>query len=795
VGGNSYVWGTTTSAGLTVTNGSAFSGGIDYYITKYDAAGTLLFASYFGGSGAETFGNNLFEIVGDDIYFAGRSVSANLPVTNGSVLNGPSDLFVCKMNTLSGSIAFCTYYGATGGGGGIDEYPQVMRVSGGDVYLSSQVPSDYPVTTGATYMGGTFDFGITKFNGSNGNAVWSTVFGGDLTETPLANMHVVAGTIYIAGYTRFSSTTFTATTDGTVFNPSGNGDVFFAKFDAATGSKTFLTLYGANSSETVNDLQVSNGEAYLIGATTPILSGIFPTTDGSTKKGALASSDFFAMKYTAAGAVAYATIIGGASDEGFGSGTVRSFVKNGELFFTGKTSSAAYPTTNGGFHQGSTFGGNAWDIAVTRLSTTGVIVFSTQIGDANGDNVASMKLGCNDELYVLGDISGGGALAVTAGTAFTSGSILFKWNMATGQLLFSSYITFGLAGGANFTGTSTPASLEFLSNGVVEISGHTSNTNYAVTSPGNLNGGGSDLVLTRVNTCPIDYIGSTVVTPASQMVCVNGLVNQIAMEKAVLSPAALPMVYLNGVASAQVDLPAKYQWQIANAAAGPWTNIPGAIGQNYVPASSATSKYYRRTVIVTCCGTTTVQQTGAVAAVLVSSDIAPTVNAGGAMFTCPSTAITLGGTPTATPAAGATIVSYLWTPVGTYSPGDTDPNPSVSPTASTIYGVLVTDDKGCKQLGQASVTVISADAGPATISYCGTTPVRIGTQQTVAPGATYSWSSNPAGFSSTEAQPLVSPVAATTYTVTLTIPITGGGGSHLLDEQFNSSNAGSGPYQ
>jgi hypothetical protein len=781
VGANTYVWGTTTSAGLPVTNGSSFSGGIDYYITKYNAAGTMLFGSYFGGSGDETFGNYLFEIVGDDIYFAGRSASANLPVTNGSVRNGPSELFVCKMNTLSGTIAFCSYYGATGGGGGLDEYPYVMRVSGGDVYLASWVPSDYPVTTGATYMGGNFDFGVTKFDGSTGNAIWSTVFGGDLAEQPLANMHVEGGTVYIAGYTRFSSTTFTATTDGTIFNPSGNGDVFYAKFDAATGSKTFLTLYGANSSDAVSDMQVSNGEAYIIGATTPIISGIFPTTDGSTKKGNFASSDLFAMKYNAAGTVAYATIIGGASDEGFGSGTIRSFVKNGELFFAGRTSSSAYPTTNGGYHTGSTSGGNAWDIAVTKLSTTGAIVFSTQIGDTNGDNVLSINLGCNDELYVLGNISGGGGMPVTAGTAFTAGSALFKWNMATGQLLFSSYITFGLAGGANFTGTATPISLEFLSNGVVQLSGHTANTNYAVTSPGNINGGGTnDMVLTRVNTCPTDYIGSTVVTPASQMVCINGLVNQITMEKAVLSPTALPIVYLNGVATAQVDLPAKYQWQIANAAAGPWTNIPGAVGQNYVPASSATSKYYRRNVVVTCCETTTVHQTGDVAAVLVTTDIAPTVNAGGAMFTCPGTAITLGGTPTATPAPGSTIVSYLWTPVGTYSPSDTDPNPSVSPTASTIYGVSVTDDKGCKQLGQASVTVVTADAGPATISYCGTTPVRIGTEQTLAPGATYSWSSSPSGFSSTEAQPLVSPAVATTYTVTLTIPITGGGGATCM---------------
>jgi hypothetical protein len=560
VSGNTYIWGSTQSAGLPVTNGSSYGGVGDLYISKFNSAGTLLFASYFGGSNTEQNATDLFEIVGDDIYFAGATYSANLPATNGSTFTGDggnSDLFLAKMNTVTGAIVFCTYYSSVGLTG--DDFPYVLRVSAGAAYLISGVLPTYPVTTGATFMGGLNDYGITKFDGNTGNAVWSTIFGSNgPAEFAPANMNVVSNTIYVGGRNNFNATAFTPSTDGTALM--GAGDVFYAQFDASTGNKTLLTFYGGPSTEVVYNMQIDNGDAYFTGHTVAGSGPSFPTTDGSIKKAAAGTPDFFALKYTAAGTVAYATIIGGTSEEGapFGLGTTTlstgsSVVVNGSLYFVGTTASSNYPTTNGATHGGNTTAPIGNDIAITKLSPSGTIVFSTQIGSSGQDNGVSISVGCNDELYVLGNMWSTGSLPVTSGSTNYSGSALFKWNTATGQLLFSSYLTIGLTGGTSLTGTATPVSLEYLSNGVVQVSGYSLNSNYAVTIPGNIYGGSTDMVLTRINTCPTGYTGNIAVTPASQTVCVNGVVNQIVMAKAVLSAASSPTIYMNGAPSSATN--------------------------------------------------------------------------------------------------------------------------------------------------------------------------------------------------------------------------------------------------
>src|SRR5579872_5366475 len=61
-------------------------------------------------------------------------------------------------------------------------------------------------------------------------------------------------------------------------------------------------------------------------------------------------------------------------------------------------------------------------------------------------------------------------------------------------------------------------------------------------------------------------------------------------------------------------------------------------------------------------------------------------------------------------------------------------------------------------------------------------------------GHTYSWASNPSGFTSSLANPSVSPTAATTYTLTETITATGCSASNSVTVTTNplpSANAGS----
>ncbi len=144
----------------------------------------------------------------------------------------------------------------------------------------------------------------------------------------------------------------------------------------------------------------------------------------------------------------------------------------------------------------------------------------------------------------------------------------------------------------------------------------------------------------------------------------------------------------------------------------------------------------------------------------------PTVSAGAYRAICFGSETTIGSTAL----AGST---YSWTSV---PPGFTSTlaNPTVSPVETTLYtlteSVMAT---GCTNSQRVVVTVNplpAASAGPyRSISFgSGTT---IGAAAIA--GSTYSWTSAPAGFASTLANPTVSPMVTTNYKLTETITVTG----------------------
>ena len=239
----------------------------------------------------------------------------------------------------------------------------------------------------------------------------------------------------------------------------------------------------------------------------------------------------------------------------------------------------------------------------------------------------------------------------------------------------------------------------------------------------------------------------------------------------------MPTLYRNGVAYQQNEMYPAYQWQKADAPGGPWVNIPGGVLKNYAPSPTAISQYFRRIAKQSpCCGSGNLS-TSDVAAVLVNSNAAPSINAGGAFNTCPSSTINIGGSPAAS--GGLPPYTYLWdngaSPVA---------SPAVNPVNNTIYTLIVTDALGCKSIDQAVVHTYQADAGP-DVSRCGGSPVRIG----AAPvpgllGAAYSWAAAPADPTmscTTCAQPVVNPSIVTVYTLTLAVPKSGGGTCFTTD--------------
>lgn len=117
--------------------------------------------------------------------------------------------------------------------------------------------------------------------------------------------------------------------------------------------------------------------------------------------------------------------------------------------------------------------------------------------------------------------------------------------------------------------------------------------------------------------------------------------------------------------------------------------------------------------------------------------------------------------------------TYSWTsvPSGFTS---TSANPAVSPTTNTIY-VLKQNvtSTGCSRTDSFYVIINALPAANAgsNRSVCSGTMTQIGAAEVA--GNTYSWTSNPAGFTSFSANPSVAPTTTTVYTVTETNNTTG----------------------
>jgi hypothetical protein len=183
-----------------------------------------------------------------------------------------------------------------------------------------------------------------------------------------------------------------------------------------------------------------------------------------------------------------------------------------------------------------------------------------------------------------------------------------------------------------------------------------------------------------------------------------------------------------------------YQWYDSNGA------ISGATSSTYTATTS--DGYY---VVVTN-GSASASSTGT----LVTVNALPAASVIGNTSVCKGNSVNIG----ATAVSGST---YSWSDGN--SVVSTDANPTVNPSGTTTYTLTETNTAGCTASNSVTVTVNSLPAANAGSNQT----VVIGNSTTIGAaavsGSTYSWTSNPAGFTSTSANPTVSPTATTTYTV------------------------------
>ncbi len=392
--GNVYVTGPTTSTNLptAVPYQASIGGSTDAYVAKFDATGsTLLYSTYFGGSGADSARSIAVDAAGE-AYVGGITASNDLPTASpyqGSYGGGASDGFVLKLNAAGSSPLFATYLG-----GSAEDV----------IYGIALDPSDNAYVTGYTFStnfptaaplqassAGSKDIIIAKFMGS-GAISYATYLGGSGDDEASSVAVNAAGEAFIAG--NVTSTNFPTASPYQASKSGGLYDAVVVKLNAAGSALVYSTYLGGTGAEVGRDIVVDAGSNVYIGGYTS--STNFPTKNPYQASYAGGSFDGFAAKFDAAGSLVYATYIGGSGTD---VGTGIAVDGSGRAYVVGYTSSTNFPTNSP--YQAGNAGGN--DVFVARFNQVGTALdFSSYLGGTGADVGFGVAVDAADTAFLTG---------------------------------------------------------------------------------------------------------------------------------------------------------------------------------------------------------------------------------------------------------------------------------------------------------------------------------------------------------------------------------------------------------
>jgi hypothetical protein len=432
--GNAYVTGQTFSTDFPATPGAfqtKCAGGCSQsnaFVAKLNPTGSaLVYSTYLGGSGGVNGGDYGYSIAVDvsgNSYVSGFTYSSDFPITPGAfqtTCNGGTncgvygDAFVTKLNAIGSALAYSTYIG----GSGAEEGFGISLDASGDAYLTGLTQSsDFPTTPGAfqTKCGctsGVDDAFVTELNPSGSALVYSTYLGGSNQDVGWGIAVDTSDNAYVIGST--CSTDFPTTPGAFQTSYQGGGcmlgDAFVTKLNPSGSALVYSTYLGGSNTEWGIGLAVdASGDAYVTGTT---FSTDFPTTPGAFQtvcnqgSGCGTYGDAFVTELNPSGsALVYSTYLGGSFYEQSNGLAIDAA---GDVYVTGSTCSADFPTTPGAFQTrggGDCTSGDGYDAFVTQLNPPGsALAYSTFLGGSSYDTGRGVATDASRNLYVVGTTS------------------------------------------------------------------------------------------------------------------------------------------------------------------------------------------------------------------------------------------------------------------------------------------------------------------------------------------------------------------------------------------------------
>ncbi len=269
--GNVIMSGHTESPNAIATPGaystSYSGGGFDVYMAKFDSAGALLWATYYGEIGVEeTFAIDCD--TANNIYITGFTTSANnIASPNGyqTSYGGQKDAFIAKFNPAGTALLYGSYYGGTGN----DEGTAIKLDSAGNIFITGNTTSLTGISSPGCYqpiIGSADDGFLVRFN-SSFDRQWGTYFGGN-------DVDYIAGLVLDFNQNLlFCGSTMSTNCIGSndAYQPNlatiYSYDAYFERFNK-TGVREKGTYFGGSSNDHGRGIAIDNsGKIYIAGET------------------------------------------------------------------------------------------------------------------------------------------------------------------------------------------------------------------------------------------------------------------------------------------------------------------------------------------------------------------------------------------------------------------------------------------------------------------------------------------------------------------------------------------------
>jgi hypothetical protein len=348
----------------------------DAFITKFNAAGDLLWVKTLGGP-LEDLAYGIDTDDDGNIYVTGDFDSMIIIENRVLFSSGGKDIFIAKFNS-DGDLLWAERAGGTG----FDSGNAIAVDKEGSAYVTGRFENFAAFGTEVVTSNGFFDVFFAKYD-TDGNLVWLKKSGGVKEDVGLGIAVDTFNNCYATGY-------FHDVVDfevAVLSTPSTSSEIFVLKIDSV-GEYDFAVQAGSLRGDVAYAITVDdNRNSYITGYFADI--AYFESHSVT----AVANNDVFVAKYSAKGVCLWAKSAGGRLLD---IGTGIDVAEDGSVYITGVIDTIAF------FETDTVFLSRKDDVFIAKYDRNGNYQWVKTAGGANSQIPLALCIGHNKDVYITG---------------------------------------------------------------------------------------------------------------------------------------------------------------------------------------------------------------------------------------------------------------------------------------------------------------------------------------------------------------------------------------------------------